>query len=155
MANAQINAAFPHDFFWQQNGVNNDGAANQGPVHPHHGQQDNNYNGGPANDDASPEIQEVNGPPNVAPANHGQEHNFEERMVTITPRVMRMWADGHAIAKGNEGRVAQGLVPLVHPPMSRWHRGLLVLLAEERRAELRRQWQELNEVEKVLGINYM
>jgi hypothetical protein len=66
-----------------------------------------------------------------------------------------MWADGHVIARGNERRVAEGLVPLVHPAVSRWHRGQLVLLAEERREELRRLWNELNEVEKVLGIDNM
>ncbi|KAG2336660.1 hypothetical protein BDR05DRAFT_953205 [Suillus weaverae] len=98
MANryAQLNGAFPNAFFWQDNGANNDGAANHGLVHPNPGQQHDNHNGDPANDDASPEIQEVNGPTNAPPANHGQEQEFEEKMVTITPRVMRMWADGQS-----------------------------------------------------------
>lgn len=70
-------------------------------------------------------------------------------------KVQRMWEEGHAIARGNERRAAEGLAPLIHAPISRWHRGLLMLLAEERRDELRRLWNELNEVERVLGLDNM
>jgi hypothetical protein len=70
-------------------------------------------------------------------------------------KVQRMWEEGHAIARTNERRVAEGLVPLIHPPISRWHRGLLMLLVEERREELRKLWNKLNEVERVLGLDNM
>jgi hypothetical protein len=66
-----------------------------------------------------------------------------------------MWEEGHAIARGNARRVVEGLVPLVHPPISCFNQGQLILLAEERRNELMLLLDELMEVERVLGIANM
>ncbi|KAG1863913.1 hypothetical protein F4604DRAFT_1683526 [Suillus subluteus] len=98
---------------------------------------------------------EVQANPDPA-ANQPQGQQDGERRIFAVPDFLEdIWTRAHLIAQDNLEGARRGLPGVRYPGIPRAHRAMLLLLAEERRHEIHRLLDELNEVECVLGIEGM
>jgi hypothetical protein len=74
---------------------------------------------------------------------------------TKLTRFQELWDWAIDVAPDNIARVRQGDPPFRHPPIPRVERAMLLVLAENRRNKLRQLMEELNEVERILGLEGM
>ncbi|KAG2741291.1 hypothetical protein P692DRAFT_201871733 [Suillus brevipes Sb2] len=85
-----------------------------------------------------------------------QPNRKQEPTFTATASTMVLWNYAIAIAQDDREHreVNPHAPPTLHPPvpMSRRERCLLTLMVEERRDMLMQLWQEMKDVERVLGL---
>lgn len=74
---------------------------------------------------------------------------------TKLTRFQELWDWAIDVAPDNIARARQGEPPFRHPPIPRVERAMLLVLAENRRNKLRQLMEELNEVERILGLEGM
>ncbi|KAG2052331.1 hypothetical protein BDR06DRAFT_1009612 [Suillus hirtellus] len=91
--------------------------------------------------------------------NNVQQEEVLQPGFTIMMSTMTLWDYTQVIVQDNQEHVRDDPhgVRVPHPAilMSRRDRCILTLMVEEKRDKLRRQWEELNEIELLLGLEFV
>ncbi|KAG1838674.1 hypothetical protein C8R48DRAFT_680033 [Suillus tomentosus] len=91
--------------------------------------------------------------------NNVQQEEALQPGFAITTSAMTLWDYAQVIVQDNQEHARDdphgARAPHPAVPMSRRDRCILTLMVEEKRDELRRQWEELNEIELLLGLEFV